>query len=78
MKTKDFSARWGRFRPKMRGHTTGDGSLADGGIHGVSVGRRLEPAVGFDLRQLNEPYFIFYRSDSLAACQTEKPLVIKV
>ena len=51
LKTKEFSARCGQFRPKMCGHTTDDESLADGGIHGVAVGRRLEPAVGFDLRQ---------------------------
>jgi len=26
---------------------------------------------------LSETYFFFYQSDGLAACQTEKPLVIK-
>ena len=46
LKAKGFSARAGRFRPKMCGHTTENGALAAARVHEVSVGGRHGVAAG--------------------------------
>ena len=78
LKTKGFSARAGRFRPKMCGHTTEDGALAVARVHGVSVGARCgaigDPAFR---RKVDRPRSLIAQNESLIASRAEKAFDFK-
>ena len=78
LKAKSFSARAGRFRPKMCGHTTEDGALAAARVHGVSVGARSGAIAGPTFRRrVDRPYFLVAQNEGLIASRTEKAFDLK-
>ena len=78
LKTKGFSARAGRFRPKMCGHTTGDGALAVARVHGVCVGGRCGAVAGPTFRRrVDRPHFLVAQNEGLIAGRTEKAFDLK-
>ena len=78
LKTKGFSARAGRFRPKMRGHTTEDGALAAARVHGVSVGARRGAVGGPTFRRrVDRSHFLLAQNEGLIAGRTEKACDLK-
>jgi hypothetical protein len=78
LKTKGFPARAGRFRSKMRGHTTDDRALAAARVHGVSVGARRGAVAGPTFRRrVDRPHFLVAQNEGLIAARTEKACDLK-
>ena len=78
LKTKGFSARAGRFRPKTCGHTTEDGVLVTGRVHGVSVGGRRGAVAGpIFRRRVDRHHFLVAQDEGLIASQSEKAFDLK-
>ena len=78
LKAKAFSMQWGRFRPKMCGHTTENGALAAARLHEVSVGGRHGVAAGLIFRRrVDRVHFLFTRNEIWIVGRTEKAFDLK-